>query len=232
MVLNPFGRLISYLSTLPLLCLLSACNGSGTYASGPWGQSHYLDPSVSLYPRPWNKPLDASLVEPHSVPPSPRRTPSDPMEPIGAWASRSIAPPDVDLVPDNEMEVSSSLSPLIAEKDNRGTVSTDYLPSQGAAISQPQSPAKSLNSLTGHWAAQEGAGSCRIQLSSVPTLDLYKASASRCSNVNLQNINSWIYRDGDIILYSRGHVVSRLKEDGAAFKGTLDGAGGPLRISR
>src|SRR3712207_7550977 len=37
-------------------------------------------------------------------------------------------------------------------------------------------------------------------LSSTPALDLYRASASGCSNQDLSRVNAWDYRDGEVYL--------------------------------
>ena len=51
------------------------------------------------------------------------------------------------------------------------------------------------SSLVGGWTAATGAGAtCRIQLSSAPALDLYRASASGCASGDLARVNAWDYR--------------------------------------
>ena len=100
---------------------------------------------------------------------------------------------------------------------------------------QPTSapPAPTRSSVTGGWTAREAAGSsCRITLSSAPALDLYKASSSGCNSRDLQSVNAWDLRDGEVYLYSRGSVVARLKGSGNSFNGVLAKSGAPLTLSR
>jgi hypothetical protein len=92
----------------------------------------------------------------------------------------------------------------------------------GASPSAPR-PAASRDSMVGGWTAREATGgTCRIQLSSSPTLDLYRASSSGCANRDLQKITAWDYRDGEVYLYQQGGTVAaRLRSGGS---GSLDGA--------
>ena len=89
--------------------------------------------------------------------------------------------------------------------------------------------------MVGGWTAREATGgSCRVQLSSSPTLDLYRASSSGCSNRDLQKISAWDFRDGEVYLYQQGGTVAaRLRSSGS---GALDGAvtksGASLSLNR
>ncbi|WP_407664040.1 AprI/Inh family metalloprotease inhibitor [Microvirga alba] len=97
----------------------------------------------------------------------------------------------------------------------------------------PQPSAKGVTSFIGNWKIRDASGgSCRVQLSSVSTLDLYKASTVRCKEKTLQDINSWNVRDGDIVLYSRGSIVARLVRNGSTFEGKADGLSAPIVLSR
>ncbi len=85
----------------------------------------------------------------------------------------------------------------------------------------------------GNWTIKPANGApCRLNLTSVPTLDLYKASISSCSSNALQNVNSWNIRNGNIVLYARGSVVARMNTEGAPLKGMLEGSSIPLTLSR
>jgi len=103
------------------------------------------------------------------------------------------------------------------------------LPSQSAA----PSPA-SRTSMVGNWTARDAAGSsCRVQLSSAPALDLYKASASGCSNQDLSKVNAWDYRDGEVYLYQTGGAVAaRLRGSSSSLSGVLAKSGAPLSLGR
>jgi hypothetical protein len=75
--------------------------------------------------------------------------------------------------------------------------------------------------------------SCRIQLSSSPALDLYRASASGCSNQDLSKVNAWDFRDGEVYLYQTGgSVAARLRGSPSALSGVLAKSGAPLSLSR
>ena len=76
--------------------------------------------------------------------------------------------------------------------------------------------------MVGNWSAQTSGGSCRIQLSSSPSLDLYRASASGCSNQDLSKVNAWDYRDGEVYLYQTGGAVAaRLRGSSSSLSGVL-----------
>jgi hypothetical protein len=86
----------------------------------------------------------------------------------------------------------------------------------------------------GAWTAQEASGtSCRVQLSSAPALDLYKANASGCSNKDLARVSAWDFRDGEVYLYQPGGAVAaRLRSSSGALQGVLAKSGAPLTLSR
>jgi hypothetical protein len=109
------------------------------------------------------------------------------------------------------------------------------LPSQPAPVSRPSIPAPSGRSaLVGSWTAREASGaSCRVQLSSSPALDLYRASAGNCSNKDLAKVTAWDYRDGEIYLYQPGGTVTaRLRGGGGSLDGVLAKSGAPLSLSK
>ncbi|WP_201859442.1 AprI/Inh family metalloprotease inhibitor [Microvirga soli] len=98
-----------------------------------------------------------------------------------------------------------------------------------AAASAPTS----RTAMVGSWSAQTSGGSCRIQLSSSPALDLYRASASGCSNQDLSRVNAWDYRDGEVYLYQTGGAVAaRLRGSSGSLSGVLAKSGAPLSLSR
>ena len=88
--------------------------------------------------------------------------------------------------------------------------------------------------MVGNWNVQNAAGgSCRIQLSSSPALDLYRASASGCTNQDLSKVNAWDYRDGEVYLYQTGGAVAaRLSSSGGGLSGALAKSGAPLTLTR
>ena len=96
-------------------------------------------------------------------------------------------------------------------------------------------PVTSRDGVIGGWTAREATGgSCRVQLSSASTLDLYRASASGCSNRDLQTVNAWDYRNGEVYLYQQGGtVVARLRADsGSALSGAVTKSGAALTLNR
>lgn len=86
----------------------------------------------------------------------------------------------------------------------------------------------------GTWTAREAAGtSCRVNLSSTPSLDLYRASAVGCQNRELARVTSWDFRDGEVYLYQPGGAVAaRLRPAGGDLSGVLSKSGAPLSMTR
>lgn len=103
----------------------------------------------------------------------------------------------------------------------------------GAPAAAPAPVVATRSSATGSWKAREASGgSCKMTLSSTPSLDLYKAASSGCANKDLQSVNAWEFRDGEVYLYARGGVVARLRDGGGAFNGALAKSGAPLTLTR
>jgi hypothetical protein len=88
--------------------------------------------------------------------------------------------------------------------------------------------------MVGSWTARDATGgTCRVQLSSSPALDLYRASASACANKDLGRVSAWDYRNGEIYLYQPGGTVAaRLRSGGNGLDGVLAKSGAPLTLSR
>lgn len=105
-----------------------------------------------------------------------------------------------------------------------------------AALSEP-APQRSRitrTSLVGSWNASEpGGGSCRVTLSSTPALDLYRASASGCSNQEVASVNAWDLRGSEVYLYKQGgSVAARLQASPGSMSGAIAQSGAPLTLSR
>lgn len=102
-----------------------------------------------------------------------------------------------------------------------------------ASAPAPQ-PSNSRSANVGSWNAREASGtSCRLQLSSAPALDLYKASTSGCANKDLARITGWDFRDGEVYLYQPGGAVAaRLRSSSGTLQGVLAKSGAPLTLSR
>lgn len=105
----------------------------------------------------------------------------------------------------------------------------------GAGSNAARPAVTSRDGVIGNWTAREATGgSCRVQLSSAPALDLYRASAAGCSNRDLQKVTAWDYRDGEVYLYQQGGtVVARLRTSGGgAMDGAVTKSGAALSLSR
>lgn len=115
-----------------------------------------------------------------------------------------------------------------------GTTDIAALPPAAAPAPQPTPALTGRSSLVGGWTARDAAGgSCRVQLSSAPSLDLYRASTSGCGNQDLAKVNAWDYRDGELYLYqSGGTVAARLRTGGGALSGVIARSGAPLTLAR
>ncbi|MCC5977089.1 MAG: AprI/Inh family metalloprotease inhibitor [Salinarimonas sp.] len=119
------------------------------------------------------------------------------------------------------------LEPRTASSDDR---------QQTAALSEP-APQRSRitrTSLVGSWNASEpGGGSCRVTLSSTPALDLYRASASGCSNQEVASVNAWDLRGNEVYLYKQGGAVAaRMQAGPGSMSGAIAQSGAPLTMSR
>lgn len=100
----------------------------------------------------------------------------------------------------------------------------------------PSTPAPAAragrSAFVGGWTAREASGtSCRIQLSSAPALDLYRASSAGCANNDLAAVNAWDYRDGEVYLYQRGGAVAaRLRAADGSLDGVIAKSGAPVAL--
>ncbi len=105
----------------------------------------------------------------------------------------------------------------------------------GGGAGPSRGTVSSRDGVIGGWTAREATGgSCKVQLSSTPALDLYRASASGCANRDLQKITAWDYRDGEVYLYQPGgSVAARLKvNDGSSLSGVIARSGANLSMGR
>jgi hypothetical protein len=93
-------------------------------------------------------------------------------------------------------------------------------------------PSRRASSYAGTWNARIGSSFCKVQLSTVPSLDLYKASAQGCSHDSMRNVNGWSFRENQIVLFSRGQLTARLSGAEASLSGTLNGSSEAIEMSR
>ena len=147
----------------------------------------------------------------------------------------------VEAVPSGPV-TSEPLPPLAGEPLPGGVVapgSGDIAVLPPAAAPVPVAPAprpapSGRSSLVGGWTARDAAGAtCRVQLSSSPALDLYRASSSGCANADLAKVTAWDYRDGEVYLYQPGGTVAaRLRSGSGGLSGVLAKSGAPLTLAR
>jgi Protease inhibitor Inh len=219
--------------------MLSACNSSDAlYAQGPWGPSH-IHRNYPEYSAPWGRrqvapsqamtgPVVASIdgADITSNRPSPglHSSPVEPDRPIRTVSPRTGYEPD--------------LGPVSAPAAAPAMIESPPSPASHAGLPEQASPPGTFaaphraSSYAGTWKATVGSTTCRVQLSSTPSLDLYKASPQGCSDNTLRQVNGWSFRDGQIVLFSRGEVVARLTGAEAALEGAVSGSRTPLKMSR
>lgn len=206
----------SLLAALSLSLLAAGCSSSrfgptpGPVAAAPRG------PAVV-----YNDPADAPLAP--AAPTSPIR--SEPLAPIGggAPAPGTLAPtPGSGAVAAGGQVIDPSYNPPAST----GPVARLEEP-------KPAAPTGRLAAV-GSWRAKDATGgTCRVQLSSAPALDLYKASASGCANKDLARLTAWDNRDGEIYLYQAGGtVLARLRPGGEGYEGLLTKSSASISLGK
>lgn len=232
------SALLRAASLLPLV-LLTACAGSqrfGGYGSGS-GQAVARAP---VYSEPVQSapPIQSAPITSEPLPP-PGGYPSAPPQ-AGGYPSGGTAP---GAPPQND----PFFDPQAAQPGQQPSVQqrpVEPAPPQVANANPGGAPGggstrggavSNRDGVIGNWTAQEATGgSCRVQLSSSPSLDLYRANATGCSNRDLQQVNAWDYRDGEVYLYQRGgSVVARLRVgSGGTMNGAITKSGAALSMNR
>jgi len=211
---------------LPLL-VLTACAGSQRFSGPTMNPPSYSQPVLPSAP-----PISSAPIT------------SEPLPPPGGYPAASAPPPaggglpapqDPFFDPNAAPPAQGQALPPAGQPEQapglRG--SSNQVAGLGAAPAAPR-PGASRDSMVGGWTAREATGgSCRIQLSSTPTLDLYRASSSGCANRDLQKITAWDYRDGEVYLYQQGGTVAaRLRGGGSSLDGAVTKSGAGLSLSR
>ena len=188
---------------LPLLAL-TACAGSQRFSGPVMNQPSYSQPLPSA------PPVSSAPIT------------SEPLPPPGGYPA---APPQAGGYPAaGGPQGGGALPPTGQPTQDPGLRgSNNQVAGLGSAPAATPRPSASRDSVVGGWTAREATGgTCRVQLSSSPTLDLYRASSSGCANKDLQKISAWDFRDGEVYLYQQGGTVAaRLRSSGS---GALDGA--------
>lgn len=222
-------RLLRLAGLLPVLGL-AACAGSQRFSGPGPGSMAGRGPVYSepLQPAP---PISSAPITAEPLPP-PGGYPAASAPPVGGGAGLP-APGDPFFDPQAAAQGQQPVERVIeTPPGQRGQVAN-------ANPSSTPGPARggvgSRDGVVGNWTAQEATGgSCKVQLSSSPSLDLYRASASGCSNRELQQVNAWDYRNGEVYLYQRGgSVVARLRvASGGAMNGAVTKSGAALSLNR
>lgn len=224
--------------------LLSACSTTGNpyAAQGPWGPAA-VQRAHPQHPSPWSGGNPASFNELFNGP-LPGAAPLGDVEPNvpspGRLARSETELPFDPLPEDYEAPHDAAPvegAPLDSPLPDLGVAQDVPPPSREAALPPATEPGmsapKRASSYAGNWKATDKKGtSCRIQLSSVPSLDLYKASTSGCANDSLKAVNAWSFRENNVILYSKGNVVARLSGLEASLSGSFNGSDGSLTMTR
>lgn len=225
---------------ISLAGLLAGCNfRDSLYSQGPWGLND-AQRRYPQYPSPWNRPdpyINGVFVSgaKHSMGLSSAQSDARSLTEVRSY-QRVVGLP-LDPQPSSHPEMVVSIAPPIPEQVVAMNNPQPQAPGQvtASAESPPSlfSAPRRASSYSGTWKAKDHKGeSCLIHLSSVASIDLYKASVSRCSNGSLREVNAWSFHESRIVLYSRGVEVAQLTGSEAALSGALSKAGTSLEMSR
>jgi hypothetical protein len=219
--------------------VLSGCTRDHYYYStGPWGPSTVYR-AYPTYNLPWRGPSvgesnalfgETSLfIDGGDMDPVVRRVPvpvghvevllpydplphGPPVEQTGGAAGRS---------PSRDKNSAVQVPPVSASQ-------ASILPRSMGPVSAPTRPA----SYAGRWTAVDERGvTCKLQLSSTPALDLYRASSSGCANHELKGVTAWNFGNNTVTLYARGRIIAQLAGQEANLEGSL-GSRGHMKMTR
>lgn len=229
----PLGRLMRAASLLPLLTL-AACAGSQRFGGPGPGPAvsrapNYGEPALQSAP-----PISSAPVTSEPLPP-PGGYPIASAPPVGGQGA--LPPPGDPYYGPSVGQPAAAPPPVAPAPEAQGLRGSagNQTANAGTGTGSSRGSVSSRDGVVGNWTAREATGgSCKIQLSSAPTLDLSRASANGCANRDLQKVNAWDYRDGEVYLYqSGGSVVARLRVgDGGAMNGAVTKSGAALSLNR
>jgi hypothetical protein len=214
------------LAAAALAAVLAGCQGSGRFSDfgGSPPQAAVVSRPPQLTPAP-TSPVQSTPLPPIGGPP--QTAPSAGLPPIGSTVP--IETPDGG-------QPRSTARPQPPIDPPPAAPAPEQRPPQVAARPEPAAPSgpPTRTAVTGNWTAREAAGgSCKVTLSSAPTLDLYKASSSGCQSKELQRVNAWELRGDEVYLYEPGGgVAARLKKTGGNFEGSAARTGAPITLSK
>ncbi|MGL5362349.1 MAG: AprI/Inh family metalloprotease inhibitor [Bosea sp. (in: a-proteobacteria)] len=224
-------QLLRCVALMPLLAV-AACAGSQRFDGAP--RSPVAGGPVYNAPSPGPAPaISSGAVTSQPLPP-PQGSMSPTVEaPIASAPVGSSLPPPQDAFFTPTPQPQPPAQPTQPQTLGGGGGRIATL-GEGASTGR-SGPVRSRDGVIGSWNAREATGgSCKVQLSSSPTLDLYRANAAGCTNKDLQKVSAWDYRDGEVYLYQPGGgVVARLRPtDGTAMSGAVAKSGANLSMSR
>ncbi|WP_108051535.1 AprI/Inh family metalloprotease inhibitor [Bosea sp. 124] len=210
---------------LPLLAL-TACAGSQRFVGGPGPAPAYGQQSLPSAP-----PISSAPVTSEPLPPPGGY-------PVAAAQPGALPPPQDPFYSPNPTGMPQQTPPPATSQT--GDIPTlrggsGPIATLGAGANNARPAVSSRDGVIGNWTAKEATGSsCKVQLSSAPALDLYRANAAGCANRDLQKVTAWDYRDGEVYLYQQGGtVVARLRtSSGGAMDGAVTKSGAALSLSR
>lgn len=234
------STLLRATSLLPLV-MLTACAGSQRFTGGPGPVARapvYNEPIQSAPPISSGSVTAEPLPPPGGYPAAPQGNYPAAGYPGGPPQGQGALPPPGDPfygpqgAAPGQQPVERVIEPTPQQRNQLANANPGAAPGGGSTRGGAVS---SRDGVIGTWTAQEATGSsCKVQLSSSPSLDLYRATAAGCSNRDLQQVNAWDYRDGEVYLYQRGgSVVARLRVGSAgAMNGAIAKSGAGLSLSR
>jgi hypothetical protein len=221
--------------------VLAGCNSSGSlYSQGPWGRSS-TPRNYPQYPAPWDQ----------RVPGSQHRVTEEAGVDPAAFARASVGkPPIIPSAFRNEARLPEDPQPValvapVPEETAQGTPDQAVASREVQAAAPSQAPAtvesppgifsspRLASSYAGTWRASDDKGnSCLVHLSSVSSLDLYKATTSKCASESLRSVNAWSFEQNRIVLLSHGVEIAHLAGAEASLSGALTKSGTPLTMAR
>ena len=141
-------------------------------------------------------------------------------------------PPPVQPIPSEPVQI-DALPPLDENEIDGGYGRTVASANNNTNTARPVISTPAWRTMLGRWKAQDASGNCRINLTSSPTLDFYKAGTSGCQNQDLAKVSSWEYRNGEVYLYqSGGTVAARLKAGTQQMDGVLQSSGAAVTLTK
>lgn len=224
-----------YVTSGPALCiaitlafLAAGCASSSRFVGGDAGPPTVRS-SGAVYNAP-AEPFDGG-GEVLGEPEQPRgRIVSEPLPPVAGTAPPADGFYGADGAIVSEPNVITQEQPLTPGPGSGAGTNVARLEEPRTAAPVSASPLAAV----GSWSARDGTGaSCRVRLTSTPSLDLYRASTTGCANKDLAGVNAWENRDGELYLYQPGgSVVARLRPGSAGYQGVLTKSGASVSLAR